>query len=419
MIVEIISVGEELLIGQITDTNSAFLAKEVTGLGLNCLYKTTVGDEPEHIKKALGLALERSNIILFTGGLGPTDDDLTLKSVADFFDKEMIFQNNVAKDIEVIFVSRGLEMPQSNLKQAYIPEGSQVVKNFIGTAPGVLWDVSDLVNSKELKMIITFPGVPDEMRHMWKETIRSSIKKYSNKHIYEKYINFIDISESALVEKLNKFMNLDNPKIRPYANNYQIQLRVYSEDKSFDRAKNLVENTIKEIHNIVSEYVYGYNEENLEQVVANLLIKNNKTISLAESCTGGLISSRLTDISGSSNYVKLNLICYSNKAKTEILSVSEESIIKYGAVSSEIAELMARNVRELASCDIGLSVTGIAGPTGGTEEKPVGTVYVAISDSNKTFSTKKIVNPALLRTQIKWRFSQIALNIVRKHLLSL
>lgn len=417
MIVEIISVGDELITGKVTDTNSSFLASEVTKLGLKSLFKSNIGDDREHIKEALKLALSRANIIIFTGGLGPTEDDLTLGSIASFFGVEMVFDPEIAGHIRGIFDSRGIIMPECNLKQAYIPFGSEILKNPAGTAPGILWDVSTILKTSEKKLILAFPGVPQEMIRMWKDVALPNLSSLSEMHLYEKFINCCGISESALVEMLPAYLHADDPKVRPYANNFQIQLRVFSENKDPKIARNKVENVIKEIYNIAGDYIYGYNDDTLESVVAALLLKHNKTIAIAESCTGGLLSSRLTDISGSSSYIKLNLVTYANEAKTNILGVSADLINQHGAVSPKVADIMAKNIREVAETDIGISVTGIAGPTGGSPEKPVGTVYISIADENNVYSFKRNTSPDFLRTQIKWRFSQFALDLIRKHLL--
>ena len=416
MIFEIISVGDELLSGKITDTNSSFLAKEITDLGMICLFKSTVSDNGHHIRDALDIALSRANIILFTGGLGPTNDDLTVESIASYFNKETVINKDIADGIETLFKSRGIEMPLNNLKQAYIPEGAEILNNSVGTAPGIIWDVSDLTNYNGKKLILTFPGVPQEMKIMWKNEARNILKQFSKFNIYDRHVNFTGISESKLVEELAEIIDNNDPIVLPYANNYQIQLRVFSRNENIEKAKEKVENTIKEIQNIVGEYIYGYDEDTLESVVGQLLIIQNKTLAIAESCTGGLVSSRLTDISGSSKYIKLNLVTYANEFKESLLKIPKEIIEKHGAVSKEVAELMAINVRKIANTDIGVSLTGIAGPTGGSKNKPVGTIYIAITNGKDTQSYKMYTNYDLKREMIKWRFSQFALNTIRNYL---
>lgn len=419
MITEIITIGDELLIGKVTNTNFRYLAKEVSNLGLNCLYQTTVGDNADRIKDIIKIALERSNLLIITGGLGPTADDITIETLASYFNTDLEFKPKIASHIDKHFKNRNLEMPKSNLKQACIPTGAIVIDNPVGTAPGILWDVTKLVNSSQKKLIMTFPGIPQEMELMWQQTAKPILKEYSTKVLYEKYINFIGISESALIEVLSEFMLYKDPIVLPYANNFVVQLRVFSEKYDIKLAKEKVEQTVSKIKEFVAEYIYGYDDETLEGAVAQLLVDQNKTVAIAESCTGGLISSRLTDISGSSKFIKFNLITYSNESKISQLNVPPEIIEQYGSVSEATTSIMAKNIREMANTDIGIATSGIAGPTGGSEEKPVGTIYIAISDSNKTLVFKNNTTHSLSRTQIKFRFSQLALNLMRRYLLSI
>lgn len=416
MITEIITVGDELLCGKITDTNAAFLAKETSDLGIPCQFKQTVGDDKSNIHQALSQALKRSNIIIFTGGLGPTDDDLTIQAIADYFNAQMTFHEDIAAHIKRIFDLRCIPMPERNLKQANIPDSAQVLPNPVGTAPGIIWDVCPLLETDSPKIILTFPGVPYEMKRMWKETAKPYIASLSQAVLHQVYINFSGISESALVEKLGEIMDQQNPRVLPYAGQ-QVQLRVFSFDKSIDAAKKNVENTITKIKTLVGEFIYGYDDDTLESVIGKLLLENNMTVSVAESCTGGLISSRLTDVSGSSKYIMLNATTYANEAKTSLLNVPEQYFVEHGAVSEQVAKAMAEGIRKIAKTDIGLSVTGIAGPTGGSVAKPVGTMYIGLADKQTSKAFRVNVNPSLQRSQIKWRFSQAALDALRKHLL--
>lgn len=413
MIAEIISVGDELLTGKIDDTNATFLSKELTSLGFNCLYRATVGDNKEHIKQAIQTAVKRSNFIIVTGGLGPTADDKTMRAIASAFGVKMIFSKKVADHIDSIFKDRGMKMSPTNLKQAFFPEGANILDNPIGSAPGIIWNVSCLVNSKEQKLVLTFPGVPLEMKTMWVDGVKPVLESYSDVSVYERFINFSGISESQLVEDLDEFIKLDDPKTRPYANNFQIQLRVFSENKDKDIARSRVEEVVLSISEKMHDYIYGYDDDTLESVVAKKLIDNKLTVSIAESCTGGLLSSRLTDISGSSAYIKCNYITYANQAKIEKLNVPQNLIELHGAVSPEVAEHMAKNIRKIAQTDYGVSITGIAGPTGGSADKPVGLVYIGIADQNGVKSYKRLTSSNMLRTLIKWRFTQFALNLIR------
>lgn len=419
MKVEIISVGDELLTGQVVDTNAAFLAKEVKKLGFNCHYKTTVGDNHKDIHEALEKAVGRVSVILLTGGLGPTEDDLTVDAISSYFKLEKVFHKNIADHIESLFRSRGMNMPDTNLKQAYVPVGAQILFNSIGTAPGIYLDVSAHLDSDDIKIIMTFPGVPYEMEKMWFESASPYLKPFLDDVIYEKYINYFGISESALIELIPDFLKSSDPMVLPYANNFQVQLRVFSKNQDSKRAQTIVENAVKGIMTLTGDFVFGFNDDTLESVIGHALRDSKQTIAIAESCTGGLISNRLTDISGSSEYIKLNMITYSNEAKINNLKVPKEIIAKYGAVSYETAHSMAQNIRQIAGTDMGVGITGIAGPTGGTPDKPVGTVYIGISYKNNITVSKFQVSPVFSRSLIKWRFSQIALDLIRKSLLKI
>jgi len=418
MIVEILTVGDELLSGMVVNSNAAYLAKELKGKGFNCRYITTVGDIKEDIIDALRKALSRSNIVLVTGGLGPTTDDLTMDAIGTAFGLELEYHPEITGQIQRIFKSMNLTMPETNKKQAYIPPGSQILHNNSGTAPGIFWDVSEKLQTNDPKVIMVLPGVPREMVNMWELYADTCLKKYSLTTLYDCLINFAGIGESSLVELLGEIMDSKNPYVLPYANKFQVQLRVYAQDANLQIAKNKVLEKIREIEYLAGDYIYGYNEETLESAVAKLLFEHKKTIALAESCTGGLVSHRLTDIPGSSYYTIFNAVAYANNAKIKELGVKEKTLNNYGAVSEEVAIQMAQGIRLKADADIGVSLTGIAGPSGGTPEKPAGTVFIAIDSQSGTECYKRNVNPELSRTHIKWAFSQHSLILLRKHLLT-
>ncbi len=412
MIAEIICVGDELVLGEVLNTNAQFLAKELLSLGINSQKHTIVKDKINDIKYAINKASKTSNIIILTGGLGPTDDDITMQAVASAFDVDLTINNDALNNIEKFFQARNIQMPISNKKQALIPQGATILKNPVGTAPGIIWKF------KQNKFILAFPGVPYEMTEMWIQSAKDYLKNISSKNIKIKNLKHFGIPEAKIGEKIKDLMEEDNPQVAPYVDNGTIRIRINAQDESKEKAESLLKNTEKEILKRTGRYFYGYDNDTLESVISVLLKKNNLTVSIAESCTGGLISSKLTDVSGSSKYIKLNLVTYSNEAKINMINVSEQTLIAHGAVSQDTAKEMAKGIQKLSGCDIGLGITGIAGPTGGTPEKPVGLVYIGICDNKKLNVHKVQLNSKLPRFKIKTLACDYALNYLRIFLLN-
>jgi nicotinamide-nucleotide amidase len=420
------SIGTELLLGQIVDTNAQFIASELAKLGINCYFRTTVGDNKERIKEALLNALKRSEIVITTGGLGPTADDLTTECIAELFEVPLYFDEEVFEHIKRLFASFRYTMPESNRKQALRPEGSGILPNPAGTAPGVLWklpeDLSErigLIKSKLPRSILTFPGVPRELKAMWQETAMDYLSKtYAVGTFWSRDLKHYGIGESALAEKYAHLLNLENPTVAPYAGNWECRLRVTARAETEEQARLLAAPVIEEIVTNSGSLCYGFDDATLDSVLGELLSQRHLTLAVAESCTGGLVSERLTDRPGSSEYIKLNVVTYSNEAKSKILGVEEKVLIEHGAVSAECAEQMAVGIRNLAQTDLGMSVTGIAGPGGGTEEKPVGLTYVGLSWQGG-YEGKKINLPSRhARKDMRLRASNEALNLMRLHLLN-
>lgn len=434
---EIISVGTELLMGQIVNTNAQFFAKELSELGINSHFQTTVGDNEERIHEVLNLALKRSDIILTSGGLGPTADDLTHESISSFFNVKLALDEKVLKEIEKKFSSRGYKkMPFMNEKQAYKPKDAKWIPNRNGTARGIIWQIGEWEKRRKGEgenlqsfgspalrfsgsvLILTFPGVPSELYSMWNETVKPYLKKNICKDsIFSRTLKFTGIGESALAEKIEPLFNLKNPTVAPYASLGEVKIRVTSKSKSLSKAKKDVLNLSKKILLKTKDYYFGDDEETLEEIVGKLLASKRLTISLAESCTGGLLSKRLTDVPGSSKYIKLNVVTYSNEFKNKIINVSKDELKKYGAVSPQVAISMAKGIKELAGSDIGFSITGIAGPGGGTKEKPVGLVYFAMAVGNKVKVEKKEFYYRHSRENVRWLSSQFALDWIRRELI--
>lgn len=411
MSVEIICVGTELLLGETINTNASFISGKLADIGIDCYYQSTVGDNSSKIQEALGIALKRADIIIFTGGLGPTDDDITVQSIADFFNEELILDENSLRDIIDFFKSINKEMPKSNIKQACRPGQSEVIPNPKGTAPGFIWELEQM--QYKGKVILTFPGVPSELESMWEQTASKYLSKYSEGVILTKFIKYFGIAEAVLAQEVSDLMESSNPTVAPLVGIAEPRLRIAAKAKSTKEAKKLIETMQVKVLSRTGEYCYGFDQDTMESVVGKLLIDNKLTVAVAESCTGGLISSRLTDVSGSSAYIKINYVTYSNDAKIKYLGVNENIIKNYGAVSDKTALSMAIGVRGFAKADIGLAISGIAGPTGGTEEKPVGLVYISVCDKYRQEVYEVRISPRLTRSEIKFRASQHALNYLR------
>ena len=375
MVAEIICVGTELLLGDILNSNAQFLAQQLASLGIPHYYQTVVGDNPERIKQVLEIAMGRSQILLFTGGLGPTPDDLTVETIADFFGVPLTERPEIIADIEQKFAQRGRVMSPSNRKQALIPEGADILPNSSGSAPGIIWQPRPKVT------IMTFPGVPAEMHLMWQETAVPYLRNqgWCSQIIYSRTLRFWGITESALAEKVNDFFNLTNPTVAPYANHGEVKLRISARAESAEEATKLILPVEEKLRQIAGLDCYGADSDSLASVVGQLLLDAGETLAVAESCTGGGLGAMLTSIAGSSNYFLGGIISYDNRVKVGLLDVNPEDLAKFGAVSRTVAKQMAAGVRSRLETTYGLSITGIAGPGGGSEDKPVGLVYIGLA----------------------------------------
>lgn len=433
---EVLCIGTELLLGDVLDTNSQFLAQQLALLGLDCFYQVTVGDNPERIIACIRQALSRADILITTGGLGPTADDLTTQCIADAFGAPLEMDEEVLAYITSLFVSRGFPMPESNKKQALRPQGADMLPNPVGSAPGVIWRLSeehlafagisnasaDSGQAPLVKSILTFPGVPLEMRGMWEQTARGYLEKtYAGGTIWSKELKHYGIGESALAEMNSHLLDLANPTVAPYAGHWECRLRVAAKAPTREEAEALARPVIEEIKERSGVRCYGEDSDTLESVVGRLLTEKKMTLATAESCTGGLVSQRLTDVPGSSSYIALNAVTYANEAKVKLLGVPQQLLDQHGAVSAECARAMAEGMRRLAASDVAISITGVAGPGGGSEEKPVGTVYVGLSAKLQGeefyFGRLLKLGARLSRSEIRWRTANDALNMVRLFLL--
>jgi len=402
---EIIGIGTEILLGQIVNTNSAYLSKKLAEIGIDVYYHMTVGDNPMRLYTAIVRALGRSDIVITTGGLGPTLDDITLEAIRKASEKPLVFKEQILKDMQAHFKKRHIKMPASNKRQAYVPKGAKWLKNYTGTAPGLIIKISD-------KYLIALPGPPREMTGMVERDIIPYLKNVSPKKsvIISRVLKTTGLAESQLHTKVKDLLELSNDTtVGIYAHPSQIDLKITAKAKNRAQAIKKIFLVEKKIEKRLGDLIFGADDETLEGRVASLL--KNKTLAIAESCTGGFLSNRLTDIAGISSNLLLSIVAYSNKAKIEMLDVDPVLLEKYGAVSTQIAKSMAKNVRMLANSDIGVSITGIAGPGGGTNKKPVGLVHIGLSTATKTIAKEYHFTGD--RKTIKFRTSQAALNMLR------
>lgn len=406
---EIINVGTELLLGETVNTNATFLAKELKLIGISVYHMSTIGDNQHRLKELLTSAFERSEIIITTGGLGPTKDDLTKETVAAALGVDMIFNDGELEKLKKIFKHREKDLNEGNLRQAYFPDGAKIINNNNGTASGCI-----IENGKNI--IIVLPGPPREITPMVKETIIPYLEKFSDQKFVSKVINVCGIGESIMEERVMPLIKAqENPTLAPYFKETGLILRAMASAKDELTAKKMLAPFVKEVEKLLGDNIYAYGEDlTMESVVGRYLMENNLTISTAESCTGGLLSGALINIDGISKVFKTGFTTYTNESKTEFLGVEKALLDKYGAVSKQVAEAMAIGAAKVANTDIALSTTGIAGPTGGTKEKPVGLVYVGLYVKGKTYVKK--LNLMGDRQKIRTRAVREALDFLRRTL---
>jgi len=381
MKIGILTIGNELMNGRVTDANASFIAREVNQQGWSVEAIMSVGDDFALIKNRLDYLMPMTDAVICSGGLGPTSDDITTAAIAQAFGLPLYTDENVLNYIKDIFTKFNFRWVENNAKQALFPQGAQVIPNARGTAPGFALPV-------EGKLIFVIPGVPAEAKLMVVNGVIPALRQHfpqDKQYIVKQTIKTFGLSEAAVDERV-KDIDFDSlgVNIGFYPVFPENHIVLIAQSKNHNEAKINLQKAQDEVSSHVQDYIFAYGEETLEDVIAGILTEKKLTIAVAESCTGGLITNRLTDVSGSSEYLERGLVTYSNAAKISMLGVPAEIIEKHGAVSEETARLMAEGVRRIAGTDLGLSSTGIAGPTGGTKEKPVGTVYIALSDSRQT-----------------------------------
>ena len=410
---EIISVGTELLLGQIVDTNAPYLSEKLSAFGIDVFYRITVGDNTARLVEALRTALTRADLVITIGGLGPTQDDLTKETIAEALGEQMVMDPESEKEIKTFFERRGIQIAQSNLKQALRPESGIAIPNSVGTAPGT-------VVEKDGRIVIALPGPPAEFIPMVENSVIPYLSRLPQLAvtpavIVSRILRVTGIGESAAEEKVKDLLASQNPTIAPYAKSGEVHFRITAKTPTMDEALSLISDMECKARERLGDFVYGVDDETLECVVVRMLIEQRQKLALAESCTGGLIANRITNVPGSSDTFLAGVTAYSNHAKTDLLGVPAELIKEHGAVSPQTAEAMAEGAAARTGADIGVGVTGIAGPGGGTPEKPVGLVYIGLKTPEGVSSIKNIFGGS--RLEIKQRASQAALNLVRMYLL--
>ena len=403
----VICIGNEILLGHIANTNAPYISRELSAVGIKTAGHISIPDEPEVIISSIRNALRDSAIVVVSGGLGPTVDDITLGCIAKAVGRKLIFRKNCADHIKAHFKKRRLRMPKNNLRQAFVPEGARPILNNVGSAPGLIIPVRG-------KVLIALPGVPFELYPMFKNIVMPFLKKNFSTGliIKSRVIKITGIPESRVNEKIEDILRISgNVQMGIYPHPEEISVKITVTESSAKKANAVIARIEKRIKSRLKDHIFGFDDEKLEEIVGKLLLKKKKTLAIAESCTGGLLGSRITDIPGSSRYFKTGLVLYSNASKNKILGIPLGTIKKYGAVSRQVATLMAKNVRGLARTDIGIGLSGIAGPGGASRKKPVGIVYIALSTKTKTLCREfRFLGQ---RNIIKQKASQAALNLLR------
>lgn len=378
---EIISVGTELLLGQVVNTDTAIVAQELSALGINLLYSAVVGDNVERLRHAVDTAISRSELLIMTGGLGPTTDDLTKETTAACAGKKLVLHQPSLERIQNYFNEKHVSENQE--KQAWLPEGCTVFQNDNGTAPGCAFQVQSGCT------VIMLPGPPSELEPMLKNYVVPFLKKGQEHVIVSHNVHIYGRGEAPVAQLLDDLMNGENPTLAPYAKEGECYMRVTAKAPTVEEADEMCRPLIEEIRRRVGDFVYSVDVESLEELVVGELAAQGKTLATAESCTGGLLSKRITDVAGASAVFHMGVVTYANQAKEDLLGVSHETLERWGAVSSQTAREMAQGIVRRSQADLGIGITGIAGPDGGTAEKPVGLIYIALSDGERTWVTKR------------------------------
>lgn len=405
---EILAVGTELLLGDIVNTNAQYIAQGLAELGIDVYYQTVVGDNPERLKSAMHSAFDRADIIITTGGLGPTEDDLTKEIGAQYFGRKLVLDERALDRIKKFFDKMKRPMTDNNVKQAMVPENAVVMYNANGTAPGII-----IENEKQI--LIMMPGPPREMKPMFSEQVKPYLASKQEYTLVSRVLRIAGVGESAMEMQVKDLIaSQTNPTVAPYAKDVEAVLRITARAENADEAEKIIEPVAQEIYSRFGKSVYAEGETSMQETVAQMLVKRNKTIAVAESCTGGLVASRLIEYPGISSVLLEGAVTYSNEAKMRRLGVKRETLEAYGAVSAETAVEMAEGIAKSSGASIGLSTTGVAGP-GPSEGKPEGLVFIGVYIEGKTYV--KELNLAGKRNVIRERAAYNALDYLRRKLM--
>jgi nicotinamide-nucleotide amidase len=402
----LVSIGNELLNGHGVNTNATYLCEKLLSCGLTVSSTYTVSDDTSEISRAVSRAVEDGDVVICTGGLGPTDDDLTRQGLAEFAQAELCLDRQCLNEIEEYFSAKGYQMPERNKIQAYIPQGSKALRNGIGTAPGIRLEVKE-------KLIFALPGVPAEMEQMFERYIYDELKQLTaGQAVVVEKLQCFGIGESRLAELLGSIMERGrNPLVNTTVQCGVITVHITATAQTEQEAVQMAQTDVKKISQLLGENMFGRGDQTLAEVVGKLLRRSKKTLATAESCTGGLVAKMLTDISGSSDYFRCGWVAYSNEAKLSELKIPPDIIERYGAVSEPVAEAMAAGARDISGSDYGIGITGIAGPTGGSSEKPVGLVFIGLSYEDGCQAQRHVFSGG--RDTIRHRAALTALNMLR------
>jgi len=407
---EIIAIGSELLTPQFKDTNSLYLTEQLNTIGIPVVMKTIVGDDESYLEDAVRHALARTPILTTIGGLGPTEDDVTRKVVARVLQRQLVLNDEILEKLQRRFKARGVEMPANNARQALVPTGSDILQNNNGTAPG-LWITADKNH------VILLPGPPSELKPMFEESCMPRLRDMAGGGALARCVfRTAGVPESTLDARIAPiYTKYKNPETTILAKPGQVEVRLTARGKNKEEAERLMKELADQIEHELDDVIFARSEQSLEEVVGMYLVMKNATIATAESCTGGLVAERLTNVPGSSRYFMSGVICYSNASKMELAGIPPLLLEMQGAVSAEVARGLAEGVRERANTTIGVGVTGVAGPSGGSAEKPVGTVHIAVTTPSGT-QQRQFLFPGD-RERVRWQASQAALDMVRRELM--
>jgi len=412
MTAEILAVGTELLLGDTLNSNAQYLSKELAGLGVSVYHHSVVGDNPERLEKAFADAFSRADMVITSGGLGPTQDDLTKEIGAKYFGKKLVMDEDALKTLESFFTRTGRVMTENNRKQAMMPEGATLIPNNNGTAPGCM--INDEASGKTLIML---PGPPRELNPMFEEHVVPFIRERTDGMYVSRVLRLCGVGESTAEDMIKDIIeNQTNPTIAPYAKLNELTFRITASAKTEKDAHELMEPIVSELYKRFGDNIYGEgNHLSLAEVVIKRLVEKNMTIAVAESCTGGMLAAALVDIAGSSEALLEGFVTYSNEAKVKRLGVSQDTLDNHGAVSAECASEMALGVARESGADVGIAITGIAGPGGATKDKPVGLVYIAICIDGKV--DVKEFKYTGNRQRIRGRAVMASLDMIRRALI--